>query len=183
MARPKNTEERRVQIVDAFVRVLGREGFDAASVREIAREAELAPGLVHYHFKSKHEMLLALCERIEGTLVTRIGDKTSPHAIIEAVLGLNMHTDPGLARAWSSVALAAERHDDVRATYDRVLMLIRTSLEHAFGGAKPTRVHKDKALALVLAMEGAFRVALSSPTLIPRGDAARLVRILLEEKK
>ena len=32
----------------------------------IAREASLAPGLVHYHFTNKQEILVALVEQIPG---------------------------------------------------------------------------------------------------------------------
>src|SRR6187549_2862602 len=59
MARPSNTEERRLQITGALVKVMAKRGYDGASVADIARAARLTPGLVHYHFKSKQEILLA----------------------------------------------------------------------------------------------------------------------------
>ena len=59
MARPSNTDERRLQIMGALVKVMARRGYDGASVADIARAARLTPGLVHYHFKNKQEILLA----------------------------------------------------------------------------------------------------------------------------
>src|SRR3954470_3511156 len=60
MPRPSNTEERRAQITRALVKVMAKRGYDGASVADIARAARLTPGLVHYHFKSKRDILLAV---------------------------------------------------------------------------------------------------------------------------
>lgn len=48
----------RDQIVEAAYQVLAEKGYEAASIKEIAREAGIASGLVHYYFKSKDELLL-----------------------------------------------------------------------------------------------------------------------------
>ena len=59
MPRPSNTEERQAQITGALMKVMAKRGYDGASVADIAKAARLTPGLVHYHFKSKQEILLA----------------------------------------------------------------------------------------------------------------------------
>src|SRR5436190_16616547 len=60
VGRPSNTDARRAQIVDAFMSVMSRAGYEHATVAAIAREARLSPGLIHYHFENKHEILIAL---------------------------------------------------------------------------------------------------------------------------
>src|ERR1051325_1811277 len=60
MPRPSNTALRQDQIKDALLSVMAERGFDAATVAHIAQAAGLAPGLVHYHFASKQQILLAL---------------------------------------------------------------------------------------------------------------------------
>jgi AcrR family transcriptional regulator len=61
-------EETRVRIVEAAYRALARSGYEGTSVKDIAREAAVAPGLVHYYFSSKEELLVAAilraCERM-----------------------------------------------------------------------------------------------------------------------
>lgn len=52
-------EETRERIVEAAYEVLARDGYDATSVKDIAAAAGVAPGLVHYYFKSKEELVLA----------------------------------------------------------------------------------------------------------------------------
>lgn len=52
-------EDTRQRIVMAAERVLTRDGYSAASVKDIAAEAGVAPGLVHYYFHSKEELVVA----------------------------------------------------------------------------------------------------------------------------
>jgi TetR/AcrR family fatty acid metabolism transcriptional regulator len=49
--------DRRRQILDAAIRVFARQGFHACRVSDIAREAEVAYGLVYHYFTSKEQVL------------------------------------------------------------------------------------------------------------------------------
>lgn len=64
MGRRPNTELRRQQIVDALQAEMAAVGFSRATTKSIAERAGLAPGLVHYHFKDKEAILVALVERL-----------------------------------------------------------------------------------------------------------------------
>ncbi len=49
---------RKQQIVDAAARAIAQKGYADASIKDIAAEAGLAaPGLIHYYFKTKEEIL------------------------------------------------------------------------------------------------------------------------------
>jgi AcrR family transcriptional regulator len=48
----------RARIIAAASKVLAEKGYEAATVKEIAREAQAAPGLVHYYFGGKDELLV-----------------------------------------------------------------------------------------------------------------------------
>ena len=72
MSRTSNTEQRREQIVEGMIRVVAREGYERASVQEIARAAGLAPGLVHYHFRRKLDVLLAAQEVLVARHLARV---------------------------------------------------------------------------------------------------------------
>lgn len=50
-------QARRKQIIEAAVDVLADEGFRAATVERIARQAEVSKSLILYHFSSKDELL------------------------------------------------------------------------------------------------------------------------------
>ena len=49
--------DRRRQILDAAIRVFARQGFNSCRVSDIAREANVAYGLVYHYFDSKDQVL------------------------------------------------------------------------------------------------------------------------------
>lgn len=60
-----SAKDRRVELIDATVRVAVAEGLDAATVRRIAREAGVPLGTVHYCFGSKAALISAVADSIE----------------------------------------------------------------------------------------------------------------------
>ena len=48
---------RRQQLIDSTIAVLGRKGYAALTVADVAKEAGLSPGIVIFHFNSKDELL------------------------------------------------------------------------------------------------------------------------------
>ena len=64
-ARHQNKSARtRARLMDAAVEVFARDGFEAASVNEIARMAEVANGTFYVHFKDKEAIAVAVAARI-----------------------------------------------------------------------------------------------------------------------
>jgi AcrR family transcriptional regulator len=62
----------RDRIVTAAYSVLARQGYTETSIKDIAREAGIAPGLVHYYFENKAALLLEVvgevCRRYHAEL-------------------------------------------------------------------------------------------------------------------
>jgi len=56
---PDQTKER---IVDAAYRALVKRGYHETSMKDIAAEAGVAPGLAHYYFETKEDLLVAAIE-------------------------------------------------------------------------------------------------------------------------
>ncbi len=56
----RGDDGRRAELVRAASRVIAREGIAAATTRRIAEEAGVPPGLVHYWFTGKDELLAAV---------------------------------------------------------------------------------------------------------------------------
>jgi len=57
------SEETRERLIDGAYRTLINGGYEAASVKDIAREANVTYGLIHYYFKSKDDLLAAAIRR------------------------------------------------------------------------------------------------------------------------
>src|SRR5690606_28659715 len=53
----------RARILEGALNVFGRYGYGEASIRMIAKEAGIAPGLLYSHFPGKAELLRAIFER------------------------------------------------------------------------------------------------------------------------
>ena len=64
MSRRPNTDKRRAEIVKALLAAMAEHGYEKATIQLIAQKAGMAPGLLHYHFASKREMLLELVKAL-----------------------------------------------------------------------------------------------------------------------
>jgi TetR/AcrR family transcriptional repressor of bet genes len=86
-------QERRQQIADAVCRLLGREGLDAVSLRQVAAEAGVSMGRVQHYFATKDEMLLfafrTVAERVRhriGAAAAAVGQPPAPRSLLRAML-------------------------------------------------------------------------------------------------
>lgn len=70
VAPPADEPGRRGQIVRAASAVLARQGYGDTSLKDVAREAGVAPGLLHYYFESKQELLLEVVVRMEREVIS-----------------------------------------------------------------------------------------------------------------
>lgn len=78
-------DQRRKEIVEAAWRLIGRGGFEAATMREIAAEAGFANGALKYYFSSKDDLLAAAFQhtfyRVNERASHTIEDRTGTAAI------------------------------------------------------------------------------------------------------
>src|SRR5580704_3109711 len=72
----------KARIISEAEGLFNRQGFDGASMRDIAAAAEMQPASVYYYFESKEELLWAVWEKGGVELLNRvsnaIADKTDP---------------------------------------------------------------------------------------------------------
>src|SRR5437763_14148909 len=55
-------QKTRERIIAAASKVLAEKGYEATTLREISREAQAAPGLVHYYFGGKDQLLVEVLQ-------------------------------------------------------------------------------------------------------------------------
>lgn len=58
------SSDTREKILQAAFTVLSRQGYENTSIKDIAEQADVAQGLVHYYFKSKQLLVLAVLEYV-----------------------------------------------------------------------------------------------------------------------
>ena len=73
---------RRAQLTKAAYQVVGRKGYYNFTIKDIAKEAGLSTGLVHYYFKDKQDLLFNLLKEMNHNLkeylATSIGKSEDP---------------------------------------------------------------------------------------------------------
>ena len=130
--------DRRRQILDAAVRVFARQGFNACRVSDIAREANVAYGLVYHYFDSKDEVLNELFVERWSLLLQAIEEIDSrpvaPREKLDAVAGFIIDSyrhDPELMKVIIiEVTRAANSFTrthlpEIRQAYDLIAKIVR----------------------------------------------------------
>jgi TetR/AcrR family transcriptional repressor of bet genes len=185
MSRRSNTEQRRAQIVDALLAVMSEQGYEKATIQLVAQKAGLAPGLLHYHFKTKSEILLELVKKLAELSHQRylalsessmtVEDKLQ--AYITARLGKGKGADPKAVAAWVIIGAEAVRQVEVREVYQHAvgveMELIQNLLTNCLKEKnRQTKNVKKLAAGLLAFMEGAYQLASAAPGIMPTGYAA-----------
>ncbi|MDJ0851785.1 MAG: TetR family transcriptional regulator [Myxococcota bacterium] len=188
MPRPSNTEKRRSQIVGGLARVMAERGYAKATIQAIAAEAGLTPGLVHYHFANKQEILLALIAALGDVVRKRMDSGArSPRArlddTVDALLGTGRGIEAEAVACWVVVGAEAVRQPEVRRLYEALMQEAIAELEAIFRDAlreagRPESRARAGAVAVVAAVEGFFRLAAGAPSCVPPGSAADTVRAI-----
>src|SRR6266436_1032682 len=79
---PTKGAQAKARIISEAETLFNQQGFDGASMRDIAAAAEMQPASVYYYFESKEELLWAVWEKGGLELLNRvsdaIADKTDP---------------------------------------------------------------------------------------------------------
>lgn len=192
MPRPSNTQERRQQIVDALLPVMAERGYEGASIQAIARRAGLAPGLIHYHFESKQQILLeavrqltALFERrFQALAAAAATPRERLRAFIDARLARGAGASQTAVAAWVIVGAEAVRQPEVKAAFQEVMRAQRALLERLLrdqaGEALGAREARHLCAIVLAAIEGAFQLSVSADAVMPEGYAARTLLAVVE---
>lgn len=114
---------KRAQILAGAGQVIGRMGYDAASVNDIAREAGVSKGTIYVYFADKVDLFEALMEETRARLFTALGAELErPGPLRErmlayaTVLSRTLCSDP-VVRAHRVMIGVAERIPDLGARF------------------------------------------------------------------
>lgn len=97
----KEAAERRNEILDVAEELFVTKGYDKTSTNDILARVGIARGTLYYHFKSKEDILNAMIERINDSLVARArliaSDTSIPviDRIVMMIAGLQVDSDIG----------------------------------------------------------------------------------------
>lgn len=101
------TSETRHRLLDVTERLMLEEGYAAVGVRRVAREAEVAPALVLYYFRTLDDLFLAVMRRRADGEMARQAGVLASEAPLRALWEAS--NDPGTALITEFLALANHR--------------------------------------------------------------------------
>jgi AcrR family transcriptional regulator len=82
--RERKKQQTRQLLADTARRLFAERGFEAVSVAEVAREADVAEATVFNYFPSKEDLVFSGLERFEDELLAAIRNRTSGETILQA---------------------------------------------------------------------------------------------------
>jgi AcrR family transcriptional regulator len=77
-SRPGENTQKRIEIADAALRIIGSRGITGLTTAALAAELGVSPGAPFRHFKSRAEILEAVARRIAGLIGTTFPDPGLP---------------------------------------------------------------------------------------------------------
>ncbi|MFP4597618.1 MAG: TetR/AcrR family transcriptional regulator [Persicimonas sp.] len=193
MAR-KSTDERRAQISQALLQAMAEHGYAKATIAKIAEQADVTPGLIHYHFDTKQAILLDLLgrlvtrqqEMIDARLEAADGPLEQLDGLVDAFLALGEQARPEAVASWVTMATEAIRQPEVQQAFAKALHSFAEVFEEAIAaGVDDGTFHLGAlsapacAAAILATIQGYFTLAATERELIPSGSAAPATRRML----
>jgi AcrR family transcriptional regulator len=181
-AKPDTASTTRDKLIDAAFAVVAREGFDKASVKEIAKEAGLAPGLLHYHFASRDALLEAALRKSLSAYQdeTRLRRAHTPqHKQLDAYFASARAasvSDQNFFRVRLSFAAKALAEPALAAVLRELNLAAAEEMALTFaaarGAARPTARERALAATLKAAFDGIMLAWLNDPA-FPISEAGK----------
>lgn len=150
----------RARLIEAAYAVLAERGYEATSIKAVAQAAGVAPGLIHYYFASKEDLLAAVVEDAAERYaeeMRQLRESLAPAQALAAAIAARkrrVETEPDRERLRIELFALGVRHPALRPAVARVLATGRAGVERmlALGGQGADQPLDEGAAAALLAM-------------------------------
>jgi AcrR family transcriptional regulator len=150
--RPDNRE----RLIAAGYLVLSEKGYEATTVKEVAHVAGVSPGLFHYYFASKDELLRAVLQEAGvryGRLMGELRATVPPDRFLETAFDTvreRIRQEPGWYRLHYELYALGLRNPTFQPVLGEMLGYIRQMFSRAFQGVTGGDEARAQALAAVV---------------------------------
>lgn len=181
-------DDRRASLIAATRRVLTRGGAGAATVRAIATEAGVSPGLVGHHFDGIDALIAAtyavVGAEVEAALAAAVaGAGDDPRARLSAYVGASFGApiaDPALLATWIAFWSLVAAKPEIARLHDAVYSRYRSDLEQLLGAcALPAARQRLAAIAITALVDGLWLELCLSPTTFTPEEAREIAEAQL----
>jgi AcrR family transcriptional regulator len=147
--------DNRERLIAAGYTVLSEKGYEATTVKEVARVAGVSPGLFHYYFASKEELLVAVLHEAGeryGRLMQELRATVPADQFLEAAFAAvreRVSQEPGWYRLRYELFALGLRNPALLPVLGDMLAYIRQMFARAFVGLTGGDEARAQALAAV----------------------------------
>lgn len=177
-------ETRRRQLIEATARSLARHGLDGTTVRVVAAEAGVSPGLVRHHFAGMHDLIAETYrwtgKGLEKVLRAALANAApTPEGQLRAFIDSSFITPPldtDLLSVWLTFWSLTRTDPEIHAIHEKVYASYRRRLDElltALAAEKKLALNTRLAtLAFTALLDGLWLEHCLDATTFPAKDAA-----------
>jgi TetR/AcrR family transcriptional regulator, transcriptional repressor of bet genes len=183
--RRADPDERRASLIAASARVLARDGAAGASVRAIALEAGVSPGLIGHYFGGVDALICATYAEVEAQVASALDQAvaaagTDPRARLEAYVCASLLppiADSALLATWIAFWSLVRARPAIAALHDEQYARFRSGLEGLLAqNGLPAPALRRTAIAVTALVDGLWLEQCLSPRTFTAGEAAAIAR-------
>jgi AcrR family transcriptional regulator len=182
MGRKSNAPQRREQIVWALYDCLAERGQEKVTIKDIAAQAGLPPGVIHYYFKSKDDIIGGLAEAIVEKYSRIIDERTGAEistekkiaAAIDFIVDELIFNQP-LNRVFYNLIQMAFERQRLQRVVKGLLKEYRERLARVFEAAGAGKASNGLGAALVAVTEGFSLQCLVDPKAFKQDEVRQLI--------
>ncbi|GGZ93951.1 TetR family transcriptional regulator C-terminal domain-containing protein [Novosphingobium arvoryzae] len=187
--RRSEPDARRADLIAATARVLAREGTGGASVRAIAVEAGVSPGLVGHYFAGIDALVAATYAHVEHTVSEALDAAVAaagpdPRARLDAFVTASFSppiASGELLATWTAFWSLVRSRDDIARQHDEQYAAFRARLESLLAecGLPAPRL-RHAAIAITALVDGLWLELCLSPQAFSADEAGTIARSVLD---
>lgn len=187
--RRSEPDARRADLIAATARVLAREGTGGASVRAIAVEAGVSPGLVGHYFAGIDALIAATYAHVEHTVSEALDAAVAtagpdPRARLDAFVTASFSppiASGELLATWTAFWSLVRSRDDIARQHDEQYAAFRARLEALLAecGLPAPRL-RHAAIAITALVDGLWLELCLSPQAFSADEAGTIARSVLD---
>lgn len=187
--RRSEPDARRADLIAAAARVLAREGTGGASVRAIAVEAGVSPGLVGHYFAGIDALIAATYAHVEHTVSEALDAAVAtagpdPRARLDAFVTASFSppiASGELLATWTAFWSLVRSRDDIARQHDEQYAVFRARLESLLAecGLPAPRL-RHAAIAITALVDGLWLELCLSPQAFSADEAGTIARSVLD---
>lgn len=132
----ESPDQRQDALIEATLSLIAKGGAEAATVRNIAKEAGVTLGLIRHYFSSKEDLIGAAYERHMTTM--RYASYATADGVLSGVTGLSTLisvslappvTDPCALALWAGFIQSVQRDSAMQAIHEKTYFQFRDQLQ------------------------------------------------------